>query len=164
MQVNLSENVALVTGAARNIGRAIADALAANGAQVIYTDIDLDEAEKAANAVDGAKALEMNVTDQRQVRAVIDQIVREYGRLDILVNNAGVMQNVQADQGLLVSWGGFKTSVDKEKASQFFRVRLWDQDDFINQLLAHYERLDDDLRAELPLKRIWTIAEADEDE
>ena len=41
----------------------------------------------------------------------------------------GTMQNVQAKQGLLVSWGGFKSSVDKEEANQFFRVRLWDQKD-----------------------------------
>lgn len=90
MQVNLSGKVALVTGAARNIGKAIADALAANGARVVYTDIDLDEARKSAAAVDAAEALEMNVTDQGQIRAVIDRIVREYGHLDILVNNAGV--------------------------------------------------------------------------
>ena len=65
---------------------------------------------------------------------------------------------------MLVSWDGFKSSVDKGNASQFFRVRLWDQDNLIDQLLAHYERLDDDLRAELPLKRIWTLANADEEE
>lgn len=75
----------------------------------------------------------------------------------------GVMQNVQAEQGLLVSWGGFKSSVDKEKASQFFRVRLWDQDDLIQQLMTHYDKIDDELRAELPLKRIWTIAEPEEE-
>ena len=74
----------------------------------------------------------------------------------------GAMQNVQADQGLLVSWGGFKATVNKEEATQFFRVRLWDQEDLIEQLLASYDRLDDSLRAELPLKRIWTIAMADE--
>lgn len=75
----------------------------------------------------------------------------------------GVMQNVQAEQGLLVSWGGFKSSIDKEKAGQFFRVRLWDQDKLIEQLLAHYEQLDEELQAELPLKRIWTLAEAVEE-
>ena len=75
--------------------------------------------------------------------------------LDQLV---GVMQNIQAEQGLLVSWGGFKTSVDRETANQFFRVRLWDQDDLIDKLLAHYDEVDEDLRAELPLKRIWTVA------
>jgi restriction system protein len=71
------------------------------------------------------------------------------------------MQNVQADQGLLVSWGGFKTTVDKEKATQFFRVRLWDQQALIEQILANYDRLDEDIRADLPLKRIWTVAETD---
>lgn len=74
----------------------------------------------------------------------------------------GTMQNVQADQGLLVSWGGFKSSVDKEKATQFFRVRLWDQQALIEQILENYEKLDESLRADLPLKRIWTIAETDE--
>jgi restriction system protein len=75
----------------------------------------------------------------------------------------GSMQNVAADQGLLVAWGGFKSSVDRETPAQFFRVRLWDQDDLIDQLLEQYERLPDDLRAELPLKRIWTMAREDED-
>jgi restriction system protein len=76
----------------------------------------------------------------------------------------GAMQNVQADQGLLVSWGGFKQSVYKEIATQFFRVRLWDQDDLINELLEHYHQLDEDLRAELPLKRIWSVASPDASE
>ena len=70
----------------------------------------------------------------------------------------GTMQNVQAKQGLLVSWGGFKSSVDKEEANQFFRVRLWDQKDLIEQLLKHYDKLDADIRADLPLKQIWTVA------
>jgi restriction system protein len=70
----------------------------------------------------------------------------------------GTMQNVQANQGLLVSWGGFKSSVDKEEANQFFRVRLWDQKDLIEQLLKHYDKLDADIRADLPLKQIWTVA------
>ena len=74
----------------------------------------------------------------------------------------GVMQNVQASHGLLVSWGGFKTSVDKEEATQFFRVRLWDQGDLIDQVLAHYDKLDEEIRTELPLKRIWMVAEVAE--
>lgn len=75
----------------------------------------------------------------------------------------GTMQNVQAQQGLLVSWGGFKSTVGKEEAQQFFRVRLWDQDELIDQVLEHYDKLDDDLRTDLPFKRIWTIAETEED-
>jgi restriction system protein len=76
----------------------------------------------------------------------------------------GTMQNFQAEQGILVSWGGFKSSIDKEKAMQFFRVRLWDQQSLIERLLEHYDKLDEDIRAELPLKRIWTVAEPEEEE
>jgi len=76
----------------------------------------------------------------------------------------GTMQGVQADQGLLVAWGGWKSSVDKELPNQFFRVRIWDQDDLIEQMLEQFDRLPEDLRAELPLKRIWTVASAEEDE
>lgn len=73
----------------------------------------------------------------------------------------GTMQNVQADQGLFVAWGGFKSTVSKEVPVQFFRVRLWDRNDLIDALLEHYDQLEDDLRADLPLKRIWTVAEAE---
>lgn len=75
----------------------------------------------------------------------------------------GVMQNFQASHGLLVSWGGFKSSVDKEEASQFFRVRLWDQGDLIDQVLANYHRLDETMRTELPLKQVWVVAASGED-
>lgn len=75
----------------------------------------------------------------------------------------GAMQNVHADQGLLVSWGGFKSSIDKEVPAQFFRVRLWDQDKLIVELLDHYEALEADLRADIPLKKIWTVATKEDD-
>jgi len=74
----------------------------------------------------------------------------------------GVMKKVGATHGLLVCWGGFKGSVDKEEAQQFFHVRLWDADDLIDELLAVYDKLDADVRAQLPLKRVWTLAAADE--
>lgn len=76
----------------------------------------------------------------------------------------GTMSNVKAEQGLLVSWGGFKSSVEKETAQQFFHVRLWDRADIIEQILANYDKLDEELRAEIPLKRIWTVAAQEEDE
>ena len=76
----------------------------------------------------------------------------------------GAMESVNADQGLLVAWGGWKTSVERELPNKFFRVRMWDQDDLIDQLLEQFERLSEDLRAELPLKRIWTLAAPEEEE
>jgi 3-oxoacyl-[acyl-carrier protein] reductase len=90
MKVDLRDRVALVTGAARGIGKAIADALAANEARVIYSDVDLVVAKESASQSPGAQAMEMDVANEAQVQAVTAEIVRQYGRLDILVNNAGV--------------------------------------------------------------------------
>ena len=90
MKVELNGQVALVTGAGRGIGRAIADTLAANGARVIYSDVDMASATDGALAWPGAKPLAMDVTDEKQVAAGIAGITDEFGRLDILVNNAGI--------------------------------------------------------------------------
>lgn len=74
----------------------------------------------------------------------------------------GAMQSVGAEQGLFVSWGGFKPTVLKEVPTQFFKVRLWNENDLIEQLLANYDKLDQDVRADLPLKQIWMVATPDE--
>jgi restriction system protein len=75
----------------------------------------------------------------------------------------GAMQTVHATEGLFVSWGGFKTSIYKQMASSFFSVRLWTQKELLQALFANYDQLDEDIKAELPLKRIWSLA-AQEDE
>ena len=69
----------------------------------------------------------------------------------------GVMKNFGAEQGLFVSWGGFKQSVRAEARQRFFEIRLWDAGDLVEVLLEQYDRLPEDLKAELPLKRIWTL-------
>jgi len=68
-----------------------------------------------------------------------------------------VVKNFGAEQGLLVSWGGFTNSTRKEAERHFFEIRLWDSGDLIENLLKNYENLPDDIKAELPLKRIWTL-------
>ncbi|MEZ5456123.1 MAG: restriction endonuclease [Lysobacteraceae bacterium] len=73
----------------------------------------------------------------------------------------GAMTKFNADQGLFVAWNGFKSTVEKELATQFFRLRLWSQKELLEQLFAHYDKLDADLKAELPLKRVWMVAAQD---
>jgi len=106
LKVDLENRVALVTGAGRNIGRAIADALVANGARVVYSDIDLAEATAAARASSGT-AMHLDVADRAEVDTVTSDILRQFGRIDILVNNAGVntlAHRVPIDQFPLEEW------------------------------------------------------------
>lgn len=75
----------------------------------------------------------------------------------------GSVTKFGANEGLFVSWSGFKNNVQKELAGSFFRVRLWSQTELLDALYEVYDRLDPDLRAELPLKQIWAVALPDED-
>ena len=107
MKVALEGQIALVTGAARGIGQAIADSLAANGARVLYADIDLETVRQAAAKSPDALALRMDVTDEREVDAVVAKTLKQCGRLDILVNNAGVntlAHRVNIDQFPTEEW------------------------------------------------------------
>lgn len=70
----------------------------------------------------------------------------------------GSMTSAHAEHGLLVSWAGFKLPVERENTSQFFKIRLWSQDDIIRELLASYSKLSPEIKAELPLKQIWVLA------
>lgn len=69
----------------------------------------------------------------------------------------GVMSKHMADQGLLVSWGGFTNETNREAKDAFFSIRLWDQGALIEQMMKYYDRFNDELKAELPLKRIWAL-------
>jgi len=75
----------------------------------------------------------------------------------------GAMSKFNTPQGLFVSWGGYKTNVQKELAQSFFKVRLWSQLELLEALFATYDQLDADLKAEIPLKRIWTVTVQDEE-
>ncbi len=90
MQCDLSGKVCLVTGAARGIGRAIAEAFAANGGRVVFTDIDEAGVREAATAVPGSIGRRLDVTSTRDIESAVDEIVATCGRLDVVVNNAGV--------------------------------------------------------------------------
>lgn len=70
----------------------------------------------------------------------------------------GAVQKFGADEGLFVSWSGYKSNVQKELAASFFKVRLWSQKELLENFFANYDLLDAEIKAELPLKRIWTVA------
>ena len=94
----LEGKVAVVTGAARGIGKAIALEFAKEGADVAFTDLAIDENGKATEAEIAAlgvkaKGYASNAANFEETHEVIDRIVKDFGRIDILVNNAGITKD-----------------------------------------------------------------------
>ncbi len=69
----------------------------------------------------------------------------------------GTMQTFNAQQGLLVCWGGYNKVVLKEAKQAHFTVRLWDSRDLVEAIYRNYQRLPAEIQAELPLKRVWML-------
>src|SRR5579884_43071 len=95
--IDLQENVALVTGGAQGIGKAIVDLLADCGASVVVSDINRETAEKtvAELTAQGKKAMaaQANVARGVEVKAMVDSVISQWGKVDILVNNAGITRD-----------------------------------------------------------------------
>jgi restriction system protein len=81
----------------------------------------------------------------------------EPASVNVLRELQGVVRSFGADHGLFVSWGGFKSPVINEARRLYFEIRLWDGGDLVERVLENYDRLPDEVQAELPLKRIWTL-------
>lgn len=96
----MESKVVLITGAAQGIGFAAAKAFAEAGASVVLADWDKDQVNKAAGQLkaEGYKALPIvcDVSDDAQVKAMVDETVEIFGKLDAAFNNAGI-QNILAD-------------------------------------------------------------------
>ena len=97
LEKRLEGKVALVTGSARGIGKAICARLAAEGARIAVLDLRLEDAQVTADefkaqGVD-ARAYAANVAVTAEAQAAVDAVVKDFGRLDILVNNAGITKD-----------------------------------------------------------------------
>ena len=129
----LATRIALVTGAASGIGKAIATKLAAEGACVVIADLSLEKAQAAAAEIGGpdvAVGVQVDVSDEAAVQAMVDATVLAFGGLDLVVNNAGLslskslldttvadwdlQHDVMAKGSFLVSRAAAKVLIDQE--------------------------------------------------
>ena len=93
----LTNKVAIVTGAAQGIGQAIAEILAQGGADVVVADLDVERCQETTDRVKKQNRqvlpLSVNVGNWEDVKALVDQVVKDWGRIDIFVNNAGITRD-----------------------------------------------------------------------
>ena len=94
--MNLVNKVAIVTGAGRGIGKAIAIALAREGANIIAIDVDIQTAEEVAKEIKSldrqALAIQVDVSDSKEVNRMVQSVLKKFKRVDILVNNAAIIK------------------------------------------------------------------------
>lgn len=106
--MRLENKVALVTGAGRGIGKAIANRLAEEGARVVVNDIDLTFAENVAQKIKltgrDALAVKADVSNWQEVKPMVERAVKRFGGVDILVNNAGIRKHAPFNKITEAEW------------------------------------------------------------
>jgi len=98
----LDGRVAIVTGGAQGIGKAIADKLAGEGATVVIADLDGDGAERAAP--ESGAGMQVDISSEDDVRRLVDDTVSRFGTLDVLVNNAAIVPFTAWDDVDFAEW------------------------------------------------------------
>jgi NAD(P)-dependent dehydrogenase (short-subunit alcohol dehydrogenase family) len=106
--MRVKDRVAIVTGAAMGIGKGIATVLSREGAKVVVADVQEAEGRRTVDELNRADRdalfVRTDVSDETQVRRLMDETVRHYGRLDILVNNAGIGVYTPVHETSLADW------------------------------------------------------------
>jgi 3alpha(or 20beta)-hydroxysteroid dehydrogenase len=117
----LDGKVALVSGGARGLGRAMVEELADEGAQVVVGDLLVDEAEKIAQAL-GAKALaiRLDVTSEASWQEAVRATCARFGKLNVLINNAGTAVGAPLEETTLESW---RRVIDVNQTGVFLGMR-----------------------------------------
>jgi NAD(P)-dependent dehydrogenase (short-subunit alcohol dehydrogenase family) len=121
MSGSLAGKVAVVTGAAQGIGNAIAKGLAAQGARIVVAD--LNRAEEAAQEFDDGIGLTVDVADEAQVDAMVQQVAERCGSIDILVNNAGLYASLQMRPFTEIPIEEWRKVMDVNVLSMFLTTR-----------------------------------------
>jgi NAD(P)-dependent dehydrogenase (short-subunit alcohol dehydrogenase family) len=121
MSGSLAGKVAVVTGAAQGIGNAIAKGLAAEGARIVVAD--LSRAEEAAQEFDDGIGLTVDVADEAQVDAMVQQVAKRCGSIDILVNNAGLYASLQMRPFTEIPVDEWRQVMDVNVLSMFLTTR-----------------------------------------
>jgi NAD(P)-dependent dehydrogenase (short-subunit alcohol dehydrogenase family) len=103
-QFRLDNKVALITGAARGIGKAIALTFARQGAKVVGFDLSPDVQQLSAELGDAFLPLIVDVTQEEQIAPALEKSLETFGRIDILVNNAGVVRLSPAEEHSNEDW------------------------------------------------------------
>ena len=101
--MKLQDRVAIVTGAAQGIGKAVADKLAAEGAKVVAVDVNGEGAERTAAGVDGT-AVQADISNPEDVQRMVDETVSQHGKVDVLANVAAVVPFTAWDDITFAEW------------------------------------------------------------
>lgn len=116
---SLKDQVAIVTGGAKGIGKGIVAVLVKAGAQVVIADIDIEAGQSTASEL-GATFAELDVTDREACQRVVDAVVERYGRLDVLCSNTGIFPQANLDSMTLDNW---EHMINVNLRSTFFMVQ-----------------------------------------
>lgn len=105
---SLRGRVALITGGGRGLGEALCQSLAEAGAAVVAADVNHDSAQAVAERLRGggaqSSALALDVADEGQTAAALEQVIKTHGRLDFIVNNAGIDKTVSVEDLSVAEW------------------------------------------------------------